>query len=114
MSTREHIDRLMAARLQADIMGAETVIVARTDAEASKLIESNQDPRDHVFIQVVNSTAKSRLALGRACEWGPHAYHGGHSASSDTGGHSASPFLWRARDALMLCISVVDDEDILD
>jgi isocitrate lyase len=26
-------------------MGAETVIVARTDAEAAKLIESNQDPR---------------------------------------------------------------------
>mmetsp|Transcript_24517 Transcript_24517/g.47662 ORF Transcript_24517/g.47662 Transcript_24517/m.47662 type:complete len:613 (-) Transcript_24517:443-2281(-) len=51
VSTREHIDRLMAARLQCDIMGSETVIVARTDAEAAKLIESNQDPRDHVFIQ---------------------------------------------------------------
>lgn len=51
VSTREHIDRLMAARLQCDILGAETVIVARTDAEAAKLIESNQDPRDHVFIQ---------------------------------------------------------------
>ena len=50
VSTREHIDRLMASRLQCDIMGAETVIVARTDAEAAKLIESNQDPRDHVFI----------------------------------------------------------------
>ncbi|KAJ1482138.1 isocitrate lyase, partial [Baffinella frigidus] len=47
VSTREHIDRLMAARLQCDILGAETVIVARTDAEAAKLIESNQDPRDH-------------------------------------------------------------------
>mmetsp|Transcript_12606 Transcript_12606/g.24472 ORF Transcript_12606/g.24472 Transcript_12606/m.24472 type:complete len:622 (+) Transcript_12606:62-1927(+) len=51
VSVREHIDRLMAARLQCDIMGAETVIVARTDAEAAKLIESNQDPRDHIFIQ---------------------------------------------------------------
>ncbi|EKX40115.1 hypothetical protein GUITHDRAFT_96465 [Guillardia theta CCMP2712] len=51
VSTREHIDRLMAARLQCDILGADTVLVARTDAEAAKLIESNQDPRDHVFIQ---------------------------------------------------------------
>lgn len=45
VSTREHIDRLMAARLQCDILGSETVVVARTDAEAAKLIESNQDPR---------------------------------------------------------------------
>jgi len=59
VSTREHIDRLMAARLQADICGAETVIVARTDAEAAKLIESNQDPRDHVFIMgTTNPNAK--------------------------------------------------------
>ena len=57
VSTREHIDRLMASRLQCDIMGAETVIVARTDAEAAKLIESNQDPRDHVFI--MGTTDKS-------------------------------------------------------
>jgi len=59
VSTREHIDRLMAARLQCDILGAETVIVARTDAEAAKLIESNQDPRDHVFIEgTTDPTAK--------------------------------------------------------
>src|SRR4051812_10552279 len=32
VSTQEHIDRLVAARLQADIMGTETLIVARTDA----------------------------------------------------------------------------------
>jgi isocitrate lyase len=29
VSTQEHIDRLIAARLQADIMGTDTIIVAR-------------------------------------------------------------------------------------
>src|SRR4029077_16924026 len=32
VSTQEHIDRLIASRLQADIMGSELLIVARTDA----------------------------------------------------------------------------------
>lgn len=50
VSTQEHIDRLVAARLQADIMGTETLIVARTDAEAATLIDSNIDPRDHPYI----------------------------------------------------------------
>lgn len=50
VSTQEHINRLLVARLQADIMGAETVIIARTDAEAATFIDSNIDPRDHPFI----------------------------------------------------------------
>eukprot|EP01027_Heterolobosea_sp_BB2_P009583 GEZU01014107.1.p1 GENE.GEZU01014107.1~~GEZU01014107.1.p1 ORF type:complete len:592 (+),score=216.05 GEZU01014107.1:433-2208(+) len=50
VSTQEHIDRLVAARLQADIMSSELLIVARTDAEAATLIDSNIDPRDHPFI----------------------------------------------------------------
>lgn len=50
VSTQEHIDRLVAARLQADAMGAETVFVARTDAEAATLLDSNIDPRDHPYI----------------------------------------------------------------
>eukprot|EP00808_Paulinella_micropora_P012863 g77614.t1 len=49
-STQEHIDRLCAARLQADIVMAETVLIARTDAESATLIDSNIDPRDHPFI----------------------------------------------------------------
>jgi isocitrate lyase len=47
---QEHIDRLVAARLQADIMGTSTLIVARTDAEAATYITSNIDARDHPFI----------------------------------------------------------------
>jgi len=50
VSAKEHVDRLVAARLQADIMGVETVIVARTDAEAATLLDSNIDARDHPFI----------------------------------------------------------------
>jgi hypothetical protein len=38
VNIQEHIDRLVAARLQADIMGAETIIVARTDGEAANLL----------------------------------------------------------------------------
>jgi isocitrate lyase len=50
VATQEHIDRLVAARLQADIMGTETIIVARTDAEAATLLDNNIDGRDHPFI----------------------------------------------------------------
>jgi len=50
VSTQEHIDRLVAARLAADVMGASLVIVARTDAEAATLLDSNMDKRDHPFI----------------------------------------------------------------
>jgi isocitrate lyase len=34
--TQEHCDRLNAARLQADVMGTGTLIIARTDAEAGE------------------------------------------------------------------------------
>lgn len=50
VSTNEHCDRLAACRLQCDIMGTETLIVARTDAEAANLIDNNSDPRDQPFI----------------------------------------------------------------
>ena len=46
----EHINRLVAVRLQFDIMGVETVLVSRTDAEAATLLTSNIDKRDHFFI----------------------------------------------------------------
>lgn len=50
VSTQEHIDRLIAARLASDILGASLVIIARTDAEAATLLDSNIDWRDHPFI----------------------------------------------------------------
>ncbi|KAJ4491292.1 isocitrate lyase icl [Lentinula edodes] len=46
----EHINRLVAIRLQYDILGVENLAVARTDSEAATLITSNIDDRDHPFI----------------------------------------------------------------
>ena len=50
VSTQEQIDRLVAARLQADISGSGLVLVSRTDAEAATLLDNNIDKRDHPFI----------------------------------------------------------------
>ncbi|XP_068669513.1 isocitrate lyase [Aristolochia californica] len=50
VSVSEHINRLVAARLQFDVMGVETLLVARTDAVAANLIQTNVDTRDHQFI----------------------------------------------------------------
>nr|5E9G_A Chain A, Isocitrate lyase [Pyricularia oryzae 70-15]5E9G_B Chain B, Isocitrate lyase [Pyricularia oryzae 70-15]5E9G_C Chain C, Isocitrate lyase [Pyricularia oryzae 70-15]5E9G_D Chain D, Isocitrate lyase [Pyricularia oryzae 70-15] len=46
----EHINRLVAIRAQADIMGVDLLAIARTDAEAATLITTSIDPRDHAFI----------------------------------------------------------------
>ncbi len=48
--TQEGINKLVAARLAADVMGVPTVVIARTDAEAANLITSDIDPRDHKFL----------------------------------------------------------------
>lgn len=57
----EHINRLVAIRAQADIMGVDLLAVARTDSEAATLITSTIDPRDHAFI--VGSTNPSLQPL---------------------------------------------------
>ncbi|KAI0144159.1 isocitrate lyase [Hypoxylon sp. NC0597] len=46
----EHINRLVAIRAQADIMGSDLLAIARTDAEAATLITTTIDQRDHAFI----------------------------------------------------------------
>ena len=48
--TVEGIQKLVAARLAADVMGVPTVIVARTDADSANLLTTDIDPRDHEFI----------------------------------------------------------------
>ena len=48
--TQEFITKLVSARLAADICGIPTVIIARTDAEAAKLLTSDIDERDKPFI----------------------------------------------------------------
>lgn len=44
--TSDHIQRLVATRLQWDILGSDTLLIARTDAESSKLLSSNVDARE--------------------------------------------------------------------
>ncbi|KAF2726292.1 isocitrate lyase and phosphorylmutase [Polychaeton citri CBS 116435] len=46
----EHINRLVAIRAQADIMGTDLLAIARTDSEAATLITTTIDPRDHAFV----------------------------------------------------------------
>ena len=48
--TGDHINRLVAARFQWDMMGCENLVIARTDADSGKLISSAIDVRDHEFI----------------------------------------------------------------
>jgi isocitrate lyase len=48
--TSAHIRNLVAARLAADVMGVPTLIVARTDAEAAKLLTSDVDENDKPFV----------------------------------------------------------------
>jgi len=48
--TQEAINKLVAARLASDVMGAPTVIIARTDANAAQLITSDIDNRDQKFV----------------------------------------------------------------
>jgi isocitrate lyase len=47
--TREAVEKLVAARLAADVMGVPALVVARTDAEAADLITSDVDPNDKQF-----------------------------------------------------------------
>jgi isocitrate lyase len=48
--TQEAIQKLIAARLAADIMGVPTIILARTDAEAASLLTSDVDANDQPFV----------------------------------------------------------------
>ena len=64
VSVQEHIDRLVAARLQADIMGTDTILVARTDSEAATLLDNNIDPRDHPFI--LGTSNRDLIPLNKA------------------------------------------------
>lgn len=48
--TQEAIQKLVAARLAADVMGVPTLVVARTDADAADLLTSDCDAYDEAFI----------------------------------------------------------------
>src|SRR6185312_1880660 len=71
--TREAIDKLVAARLAADVMGVPTLLVARTDAEAADLLTSDIDANDQPFCtgeRTLEGFYKTRNGLDQAISRG--------------------------------------------
>ncbi|HEV7798495.1 MAG TPA: isocitrate lyase [Pyrinomonadaceae bacterium] len=67
--TAEAIQKLVAARLAADVMGIPTLIVARTDANGAGLLTSDIDERDREFLtggRTVEGFYEVRSGLGQA------------------------------------------------
>lgn len=48
--TTEAVNKLIAARLAADVLDIPTIVIARTDADAANLLTSDVDERDRKFI----------------------------------------------------------------
>ncbi len=78
--TREFIQKLVAARLAADVLDVPTLLVARTDAHSANLITSDIDPRDRAFITGERTTEgfyriKNGLdmAIDRGLAYAPYA-----------------------------------------
>ena len=79
--TQEFITKLVAARLAADVCGVPTILVARTDADAAKLITSDIDERDKAFIIDNNRSSEGfyyvkngiEAAIARARAYAPYA-----------------------------------------
>ncbi len=73
VSTREAIEKLVAARLAADTMGVPTIVLARTDAEAADLITNDIDENDKQFCtgeRTVEGFYKTRKGLDQAVSRG--------------------------------------------
>jgi isocitrate lyase len=58
--TQEAVNKLVAARLAADVCDVPTILVARTDAESANLLMADVDERDRPFID----TGRGRTAEG--------------------------------------------------
>src|SRR5688572_22429815 len=50
VSTQEAVQKLVAARLAADVLGVPTLLLARTDAEAADLVTTDVDDNDKPFL----------------------------------------------------------------
>ncbi|MFC3341334.1 isocitrate lyase [Paenibacillus abyssi] len=50
LPTQQAVRNLVAARLAADVMGVDTVLIARTDANAARLLTSDIDENDRPFL----------------------------------------------------------------
>src|SRR5207245_8418455 len=78
--TVEAIQKLVAARLAADVMGVPTLILARTDANSAHLLTSDIDPRDHAFLTGEKTSegfycirGGLESAISRAISYAPYA-----------------------------------------
>ena len=78
--TQEAINKLVAARLAADCMGVPTVLIARTDANAANLLQSDYDERDAKFMTGERSsdgfhyvTPGIDQAIDRGLSYAPYA-----------------------------------------
>jgi isocitrate lyase len=74
------IQRLVAARLAADVLDVPTLIMARTDAISSHLLTSDIDPRDREFIPGKRTSegyfrvrGGVKFAIARAIAYAPYA-----------------------------------------
>jgi len=71
--TREAVEKLVAARLAADVMGVPTILVARTDAEAADLVTSDVDESDKPFCtgeRTIEGFYRTKPGLGQAISRG--------------------------------------------
>jgi isocitrate lyase len=80
VSTSEAIQKLVAARLAADVMGVPTLIMARTDADSAALLTNDVDPRDREFLTGERTTegffgirSGLKTAIARAIAYAPYA-----------------------------------------
>ena len=78
--TREFIEKLMAAKLAADVLDVPTVLIARTDAQSANFVTSDIDPIDQVFLTGERTregffVTKGGLetAINRALAYAPYA-----------------------------------------
>ena len=80
LPTQQAVRNLNAARLAADVMGVPTVIMARTDAEAARLITSDVDARDAPFLTGERTaegfhriTGGVEMGIARGLAYAPYA-----------------------------------------
>ncbi len=78
--TQQFVKTLTAARLAADVMDVPTLIVARTDADAAKLLTSDIDPYDHKSLSggrtaegFFNVKSGLESAVARGLAYAPYA-----------------------------------------
>ncbi len=79
--TQEAVNKLVAARLAADLCDVPTMLIARTDAESANLLTSDIDERDRPFIESQERTSEGFFrvkaglaqAIARGLAYAPYA-----------------------------------------